>query len=236
MAATMTIRPGPRSQRIEPGVSRHFDHCFPVADLGGCQEPESDLADTPLPSWPAPEGIECQTSVSTKCLNVEQAGKSSQSLLTEHTKIVGTNLRSCLESRKAAKNEPKTNSKCVGETCRTERIMPHRGRSLCLLSVVLIACLTVPAALQAAAQATTPCEVKDDAAYTAAIRKNTTEPFFSTELVDHLPWSSSYRHRTPISDISSVRRTCLTTWRKSTATCVCSPPQPPRASLLDGQQ
>jgi hypothetical protein len=32
--------------------------------------------------------------------------------------------------------------------------------------------------------------LKDDAAYTAAIRKNTTEPFFSTELVDHLPWSS----------------------------------------------
>jgi len=34
------------------------------------------------------------------------------------------------------------------------------------------------------------CEVKDDAAYTAAIRKATTETFFSTELVDHLPWSS----------------------------------------------
>jgi hypothetical protein len=61
---------------------------------------------------------------------------------------------------------------------------------LYLLFVVLISCLIVPAAIQAAAQATTPCEVKDDAAYTAAIRKNTTEPFFSTELVDHLPWSS----------------------------------------------
>jgi hypothetical protein len=34
------------------------------------------------------------------------------------------------------------------------------------------------------------CEIKDDATYTAAIRKDTTETFFSTELVDHLPWSS----------------------------------------------
>ncbi|MGC9997455.1 MAG: M14 family zinc carboxypeptidase [Terriglobia bacterium] len=68
--------------------------------------------------------------------------------------------------------------------------MPHRCRSLYLLFVALISCLIVPAALQAAAQATTSCEVKDDAAYTAAIRKNTTEPFFSTDLVDHLPWSS----------------------------------------------
>ncbi len=34
------------------------------------------------------------------------------------------------------------------------------------------------------------CETKDDATYTAAIRKETTETFFSTELVDHLPWSS----------------------------------------------
>jgi hypothetical protein len=32
--------------------------------------------------------------------------------------------------------------------------------------------------------------LKDDAAYSAAIRQDTTEPFFSTELVDHLPWSS----------------------------------------------
>jgi hypothetical protein len=39
-------------------------------------------------------------------------------------------------------------------------------------------------------QSAGPCELKDDAAYTAAIRQNTTEPFFSTELVDHLPWSS----------------------------------------------
>jgi hypothetical protein len=39
-------------------------------------------------------------------------------------------------------------------------------------------------------QAAAPCELKDDAAYTAAIRQNTTQPFFSTELVDHLPWSS----------------------------------------------
>jgi len=34
------------------------------------------------------------------------------------------------------------------------------------------------------------CEIKDDAEYTAAIRKATTASSFSTELVDHLPWSS----------------------------------------------
>lgn len=35
-----------------------------------------------------------------------------------------------------------------------------------------------------------PCEIKDDAAYTAEIHKDTTEPYFSTELVDHLPSDS----------------------------------------------
>jgi len=64
--------------------------------------------------------------------------------------------------------------------------MTTNTRSLYLLNVLAV-CF---AASAAAAQSTTPCEVKDDAAYTAAIRKNTTEPFFSTELVDHLPWSS----------------------------------------------
>jgi hypothetical protein len=34
------------------------------------------------------------------------------------------------------------------------------------------------------------CTTKDDAAYTAEIKKDTTEPYFSTELVDHLPYSS----------------------------------------------
>jgi hypothetical protein len=48
----------------------------------------------------------------------------------------------------------------------------------------------VSAGAASAGQTAAPCELKDDAAYTAAIRKNTTEPFFSTELVDHLPWSS----------------------------------------------
>jgi zinc carboxypeptidase len=41
-----------------------------------------------------------------------------------------------------------------------------------------------------AGQAAGSCETKDDTAYTAAIRKATTEAYFSTELVDHLPWSS----------------------------------------------
>jgi hypothetical protein len=41
-----------------------------------------------------------------------------------------------------------------------------------------------------AGQAAASCETKDDPAYTAAIRKATTGTYFSTELVDHLPWSS----------------------------------------------
>src|ERR1035437_4454723 len=41
-----------------------------------------------------------------------------------------------------------------------------------------------------AGQVAGSCEIKDDDAYTAAIRKATTETYFSTELVDHLPWSS----------------------------------------------
>ena len=68
--------------------------------------------------------------------------------------------------------------------------MPSRTRLSRMLFVVLASVIIVPSALRAAPQATTPCEVKDDAAYTAAIRKDTTEPFFSTDLVDHLPWSS----------------------------------------------
>jgi len=41
-----------------------------------------------------------------------------------------------------------------------------------------------------AGQAAGACETKDNDAYTAAIRKATTETYFSTELVDHLPWNS----------------------------------------------
>jgi hypothetical protein len=48
--------------------------------------------------------------------------------------------------------------------------------------------LTVSAAY--AGQAAGSCETKDDTTYTAAIRKATTEPYFSTDLVDHLPESS----------------------------------------------
>ena len=60
----------------------------------------------------------------------------------------------------------------------------------CLLSALISLFLMVAPGAASAGQSSAPCEVKDDAAYTAAIRKNTTEPFFSTELVDHLPWSS----------------------------------------------
>src|SRR5215469_8079917 len=40
------------------------------------------------------------------------------------------------------------------------------------------------------AQVPANCQVGDDATYTKQIRENTTEPFFSTELVDHLPSST----------------------------------------------
>jgi hypothetical protein len=64
--------------------------------------------------------------------------------------------------------------------------MQNRIVCFCLLSLFV---LTTTASAPAA-QSTVSCELKDDAAYTAAIHKDTTEPFFSTELVDHLPWSS----------------------------------------------
>jgi hypothetical protein len=68
--------------------------------------------------------------------------------------------------------------------------MRNRIGFLCLLSALAILFTLVPAGAASGGQTAAPCELKDDAAYTAAIRKNTTEPFFSTELVDHLPWSS----------------------------------------------
>ena len=56
-------------------------------------------------------------------------------------------------------------------------------------SVFLAAgCIWLSGARAAAQQP--PCTTKDDAAYTAEIKKDTTEPYFSTELVDHLPYSS----------------------------------------------
>src|SRR5436305_15177986 len=43
----------------------------------------------------------------------------------------------------------------------------------------------------AAAQAADGAGARDDAAYTAKIREYTTEKYFSTELVDHLPASAT---------------------------------------------
>jgi len=53
-----------------------------------------------------------------------------------------------------------------------------------LLTVLAIAVLANVAFAQA------NCQLKDDAEYTKQIRDNTTAPTFTTELVDHLPWSS----------------------------------------------
>jgi len=99
MAATMTIRPGPRSQRIEPGVRRNFGQCFPISGLGGCQESEIHLTHSSFPSRGAAKGVEFQTAVSNTCLNSEQAGKSGQGTLNEHTKIVGTNSKKSLKTK-----------------------------------------------------------------------------------------------------------------------------------------
>src|ERR1700747_1682308 len=41
---------------------------------------------------------------------------------------------------------------------------------------------------------TKPCTVTDHAQYTQKIKEFTTESFFSTELVDHLPLSSAVPH------------------------------------------
>ncbi|MBV8207064.1 MAG: hypothetical protein JO041_09750 [Acidobacteria bacterium] len=60
-------------------------------------------------------------------------------------------------------------------------------------TLTLVSALLFSAA--AFAQNSSRCELRDDANYTRQIREFTTwgpnhEPFFSTELVDHLPWSS----------------------------------------------
>jgi hypothetical protein len=68
--------------------------------------------------------------------------------------------------------------------------MRNRIGGLCLVSALATLFTLVSVGVASAGQTAAPCELKDDAAYTAAIRQNTTEPFFSTELVDHLPWSS----------------------------------------------
>ncbi len=68
--------------------------------------------------------------------------------------------------------------------------MRNRIGTLCLLFALVTLFVLVPAGLASGGQSAAPCELKDDTAYTAAIRQDTTEPFFSTELVDHLPWSS----------------------------------------------
>ena len=57
-----------------------------------------------------------------------------------------------------------------------------------LVSVLLMVFVVAMFATAAMAQAN--CQIKDDAEYTKQIRANTTAPTFTTELVDHLPWSS----------------------------------------------
>lgn len=56
--------------------------------------------------------------------------------------------------------------------------------------VVLASVTCAMLASSLAGQDDAACQTKDDTAYTAAIRKATTAAAFTTELVDHLPWSS----------------------------------------------
>ncbi len=68
-----------------------------------------------------------------------------------------------------------------------------------------------------------------DSAYTAKIREYTTEPFFSSPLVDYLPASKTVP--TPMAelgDIAGRAGTTCRTRRRSTPTCACSP-RPARA-------
>jgi Zinc carboxypeptidase len=58
------------------------------------------------------------------------------------------------------------------------------------LIFAFVSVVTPLAASAHAPQMSAPCVIKDDAAYTAAIHNDTTEPYFSTELVDHLPSDS----------------------------------------------
>ena len=68
------------------------------------------------------------------------------------------------------------------------------GMRKCVLCVMLpvltLAGGTSIAANQAAPKAAANCQLRDHADYTAKIKQYTTAPTFSTELVDHLPWSS----------------------------------------------
>ena len=63
------------------------------------------------------------------------------------------------------------------------------------IAVCLLLALTLPAATKKPAKAPAPVPAaaprKNDDGYTAKIHQYTTEPFFLTELVDHLPASAS---------------------------------------------
>src|SRR5713226_3990933 len=59
--------------------------------------------------------------------------------------------------------------------------------SVRLLAIVATIVLLSGAALS---QAPAECQLRDHADYSAKIKQYTTAPSFSTELVDHLPWSS----------------------------------------------
>jgi len=80
-----------------------------------------------------------------------------------------------------------------------------------LVSITLAAC-----ALSAAAFAQTQ---RIDEGYTAKIHQYTTEPYFLTELVDHLPASDTVPTPERFLATPSVRRTSSRTPRTSIATC-----------------
>lgn len=66
----------------------------------------------------------------------------------------------------------------------------RRFNPISFLLITLIGGFAVAAPATAKKKASPPCEIKDNAAYTAEIRKDTTESYFSTDLVDHLPSDS----------------------------------------------
>jgi len=128
MAATMTIRPGPKSQGIRSSADRHFGLRFLMSRAGGWRHPGSCSTSRSFTSPPVSEGFEFQTVTSNNCFKPGQVSRLNFGTSKKDTKIVGTNSASHLESIKPAKNELKTNSFLRRKRCRrgpTKQLFLH---------------------------------------------------------------------------------------------------------------
>jgi len=96
-----------------------------------------------------------------------------------------------------------------------------------LFAIALVASFAASGATKKPAPVQAPAPQKLDADYTAKIREYTTEPFFLTELVDHLPASDSVPTPAKILGTRLAPRINSPTRRTSIATCA-SWKKPPR--------